>query len=116
MFVTTVQLNLEALLQILRQRLGETRTVRIDREIGALSKDLLSGQNRLTYQRYNDQFDGEWLRRKIGKDLEDVDAASLQAMDEATNVAMLAQVGSAAAAGQVKPDQFAGGFDPVPVA
>jgi hypothetical protein len=98
-------------------KLGETRAgVRIHREIGDLSKDLLGGQKWLTYQRYIVQLDGERLRREIGLDLEDVDAANLRAMDDAANVAMLARVGSVVVTRQVTPDHFAGVFHPVPTA
>jgi len=83
----------------------------IDREIGDLADDHIGGQKWLSYVRYNAILEGPWLRNDAKVDIDDGDAASLRAMDDPTNVDMLAKVGTAAAAVQVLSDHFPARFD-----
>ena len=102
----------DALVRTMMQWLGQTTTGSvIDREIGDLSHDTLGGQKWLSYVRYNATLEGEWLRRQLSLDIEDVDAANLRAMDDPGNVDLLASVGAMAAAVQVRPDHFPEPFD-----
>jgi hypothetical protein len=107
----------DALVRTMLQWLGETPTgTRIDREVGDLASDTLGGQKWLSYRRYNVPLEGGWLRRELGLDIEDVDAANLRAMDDPANVTLLARVGAVAAERQVQPDHFPNGFQPQPQA
>jgi hypothetical protein len=103
----------DALVRTMMQWLGQTTTgTAIDREIGDLSRDTLGGQKWLSYVRYNATLEGEWLRQHLSLDIEDVDAANQRAMDDPSNVDLLANVGEMAAAVQVRPDHFPERFNP----
>ena len=107
----------DALVRTMMQWLGEmpaepqqVRTM-IDREIGDLAGDRLGGEKWLSYVRYNATLEGNWLRSNVGLDISDADAATLRAMDDPSNVAMLEKVGAAAAAVQIRPEHFVDAFN-----
>jgi hypothetical protein len=83
----------------------------IDREIGDLSGDSMSGTPLLTYARYDLRFDPKWLREELDYSLDAEQAAHLALMDEARNVDMLSEIGIAAGQHQVKEDHLPGVFD-----
>lgn len=107
----------DALVRTMMQWLGEmpaeppqVRTA-IDREIGDLAGDMLGGQKWLSYVRYNSTLEGNWLRSNLHLDISDGEAATLRAMDDPSNVAMLEKVGASAAAEQIRPEHFPDGFN-----
>lgn len=96
----------------LLQALSSSPTARqIDREIGDLADDHLADRPLLHYLRYNVELDSTWLHEHIGYAIDQEAATRLRSMDNATGVPLLADIGSHAAARQVRDDHFPDGFD-----
>jgi hypothetical protein len=101
-----------ALNQTLLQWLSSSPTARtIDREVGDLSGDLLTGVPLLTYLRYDAQLESGWLSEHLGLDLPEDSVESLRAMDDPQNLDQLATVGRAAAERLFDPAHLPAGFD-----
>ncbi len=97
-----------ALNELLMQWLSNSDTARtIDSEVGDLSNDLLGGQARLSYLRYDPVLDEAWLTQQFPElDFSDETLNSLRAMDSHDTLEMLGKIGDAAAA-QVLSEHFA---------
>jgi hypothetical protein len=84
----------------------------IDREVGNLKSDVLGdGEPLLSYLRYNVPFNAEWLKENLYLNFSEEDLKSLFAMDQPKNVQQLADLGTAAAAFQIKEEHFPAVFD-----
>ncbi|NJN97037.1 MAG: patatin [Anaerolineales bacterium] len=100
--------------QTLLQWMSDSPTaVRINSEIGDLGDDHLGGQKFLSYLRYNVRFDSHWIKQHIGVELDHKIVKGLTAMDQPKNVVQLANLGTTAAAVQMKADHFPPQFDVV---
>jgi hypothetical protein len=99
--------------QTILQWMSRTPTPwQIDSEVGDLQKDVTgSGQELISYLRYNVELDSTWLKNKLDIDLDEEEAASLFAMDNPQNVQKLGNLGVTAAAIQVKEEHFPAAFD-----
>lgn len=103
----------DALVQAMMQWLGRSATPwPIDREVGDLRDDSLGGRDWFAYLRYNAILEPEWLERTLDLTLTATQADGLRAMDDPSNVADLARVGSVAAERQVLDAHFPAVFDP----
>ena len=83
----------------------------IDSEIGDLSNDMLAGRKLLSYLRYNVRFDADWIKARLGLEIEEELVNGLTAMDNPKNLEELADLGEAAAAKQIKLEHFSKAFD-----
>ncbi|MBM3161806.1 MAG: patatin [Chlorobi bacterium] len=102
----------DALVQTMLQWMGRTLTPWvIDREIGDLGRDRLSGEKQLTYVRYNARFESGWLKDTLGMDMERETCAALEKMDDPKNVSDLAAAGMRAAHVLVRDEHFPATFD-----
>ncbi len=98
--------------QTLLQWMSDSPTaIPINSEIGDLSDDLLGGRKLLSYLRYNVRFDPAWLKEKIGVEIDDKSVKSLTAMDQPKNIDLLANLGTTAAAVQMKESHLPKAFD-----
>ena len=108
------------LVEVLLQWMSRSATARvIDRELGALSNDLLAPEPLLTYRRYNVTLTVDGLPPVVA--LDELESrfdgvtqdriAALAAMDDPGNMPLLDEIGRLAAARQVAEDQFPEGFD-----
>jgi hypothetical protein len=85
---------------------------KIDSEAGDLQQDVLGGGPAfLTYLRYTLPFDAAWLQDKLNIEMDKEEAISLYTMDNPLNVQKLSELGSKAAAVQVRADHFPAVFD-----
>jgi hypothetical protein len=85
---------------------------KIDSEAGDLQQDVLGGGPAfLTYLRYTLPFDAAWLQDKLNIEMNKEEAIGLYAMDNPLNVQKLSELGSKAAAVQVRADHFPAVFD-----
>ena len=102
-----------ALNEQLMQWLSTSPTARpIDREVGDLGNDVLGGGAPwLTYLRYDVTLDRDWVKQRLGLDLDQRELDEVHAMDEPANMDSLANIGAAAAANLVANDHFPAGFD-----
>ena len=87
-----------------------TRRV-IDSEIGDLANDKLSGQELLTYCRYNLIFDTTWIARNLEEQLEESFLEGMDAMDNPKKVEDLYALGSLGATKQISEEHFPRVFD-----
>ena len=102
----------DALVQAVMQWLGTTATPWIiDRDIEDLAANEVRGGDWLTYLRYNAVLEPSWLHRELGIEMSEEEAAAIRAMDDPSNVAALADLGSRAARRQVQAEQFPHSFD-----
>lgn len=84
----------------------------IDRAVGDMTLDSLSGPRLATYVRYDVLLEAAWLKDNLGEDLEPAQIAELAEMDKPASMAPLARLGAKAAARQVATAHFPAGFDP----
>ncbi len=98
--------------QTILQWLSQSPTAwEIDAEIGDLRGDLLGGQPQVSYLRYNVLLDPDWLQTTLGVEMDTQDVASLDAPDNPTNMALLAQLGRKAGEVQIREDHWPACFD-----
>ena len=111
--VMSIMGDCDWLSQTVLQLLSRSATPwKIDSEIGDLQQDVLgSGEAWITYLRYTLAYESEWLKNKLGIELDEAEAASLYAMDNPKNVEKLSELGTTAAAVQVKGEHFPATFD-----
>ncbi len=83
----------------------------IDREIGDLQNDVLSGQELFSYLRYNVVLDREWLQANLNVTLKKGEVQGLQEMDKPKNMGKLALLGATASRAQIQPEHFPTAFD-----
>jgi hypothetical protein len=83
----------------------------IDRAVGDMKGDSLSGPQLATYARYNVLLDKVWLKSALDITLEADKIAQIAKMDDPSNMDDLARLGKAAAALQVKPEHLPAAFD-----
>ncbi|MDH4065416.1 MAG: patatin-like phospholipase family protein [Acidobacteriota bacterium] len=99
------------LVETLMQWLSSSRTARsIDRELGPLDHDLLAGAPLLSYLRYNVSLTADEVSA-LHPGLSPERVASLSTMDDPDNLAVLLELGTAAAARDVEAADFARTFD-----
>jgi predicted acylesterase/phospholipase RssA len=79
----------------------------INSEMGDLGGLLPASGNLFRYLRYDLRLEEEWLRQELGSALSSATISRLQLMDEPGSMASLYELGSKAAAKQIKPDHFA---------
>ena len=112
--ITSLQMMMDdadALNRTLLQWLSDSPTAQeIDKEVGALSNDLLTGRPLITYLRYNALLNTSWLG-KLGITVSSKRAKKLQDIDDSRNVDLLKDIGEKAAQMQVEASHFPGSFD-----
>jgi hypothetical protein len=100
-----------ALVETMMQWMSNSSTARrIDGEIGNLAGDLLGGSPQFTYLRYNVELTDTGLAQ-IRPGLTSDILKKLPEMDSVQNLAMLQEIGEAAAAHQINPGHFPAAFD-----
>lgn len=88
--------------------LGRTDTSwPINGEAGDLQGFRLTREPLFTFQRYNVRLDREWLRSELGLVLDDGTVERLTQLDNAGDLALLHEIGTAAAERFVRPEHFA---------
>ncbi|HEX9922359.1 MAG TPA: patatin, partial [Anaerolineae bacterium] len=87
----------------------------IDSEIGDLQNDIPgTGQELISYLRYNVRIETAWIKQYLGLELPEEEVNGLIAMDQPKNVRQLGNLGTTAAAVQIKEDHFPTVFDIAP--
>lgn len=84
---------------------------KIDREIGDLSGESMTGRELLHYLRYNIVFDSGWLKENLGITLDMKVLTSLSAMDDPKNLDLLLSLGTTGGQRQVQDAHFPASFD-----
>src|SRR5262249_62392571 len=82
----------------------------VDRGVGELQNDGLSGAPVLSYLRYNVDLRDEMVKR-LDPTLDDEVVESLSAMDAPANMETLHRLGQVAARRDIRPDHFPKAFD-----
>jgi predicted acylesterase/phospholipase RssA len=109
--LTSIMDDCGDLVETTLQWMSESPTAReIDREMG-LVKPALGGAPRLSYLRYNVLFKPAWFKQQLGLDWDAEKVAGLAAMDDASNLAALDEVGKAAGDRLVEDRHFPTAFD-----
>ena len=87
---------------------------RINGQIGALEQDRLAAPGLFTYQRYNLQFEADWMRRELGQALDATRLDALAQMDRPEHMDELARLAALSAQAHLLPAHLPAAFDPPP--
>ena len=100
------------LVQTMLQWMSSSPTAkRIDSEIGDLRNDLLAGEPRLSYLRYNMELSGKALSKELDMNLDAKTLKRLAKMDVPDNMPLLKEIGTATAEKLISEEHFPEGFD-----